>query len=46
MKANERMKTKNRDEDNANQSLSTGASCRRKHLFSKTTLFAEISGRG
>jgi hypothetical protein len=43
MKANEQMKTKNRDEDNANQSLSAIASCRRMHLFSKTTLFAEIS---
>jgi hypothetical protein len=43
MKANERMKTKNRDEFNANQSLSAVASCRRKHLFSETTPFAEIS---
>jgi hypothetical protein len=42
-KTNEQMKTNNRDEDDANQSLFSIAVCRRLRPFSKTTPFADIS---
>jgi len=43
---NERMKTKNRDEYDANQSLFASSSCRRHHPVSKKTPFADISYKG
>jgi hypothetical protein len=39
------MKTMNRDEYDANQSIFTDTSCPSHHPFSKTTPFAEISFR-